>query len=281
MATLSYAGRTPDTDSAVCPKSYADTLNSTLQVTTGYVSTQISSAAATLTTQTYVDSQNALLAKQAAVTAADSTFLPVTSLNVASGVAGLSSSGNIITGQLPTSGIITDRVMQCYSIGSASGQAGLLGGTLGTVTNATGLILINGSHTVSTSNVREFQLASLELPDPGYPWVPLCYGLVQGDSSGGTAPAYRQEGNGDFGLITVLPPLAVSNQVYGTAVCTGSIKTNTYPITPFAAPNQTALTVTPITGPLELDVWGCCFSGTSYTFYEANFTFFILQVASM
>lgn len=279
MATLQYVGRAPDTDSSLVPKSYADTLNSSIQVTTGFTSTQISSAAANLTTQTYVDSQNALWAKQAAVTTADNTFLPATSLNAALGAAGLTSAGNIITAQLPSSGIITDRVTQCYSIGALSGQAGLLGGTLGTVTHATGTILINGSHTVTTPTAREFQMCSLSLPDPGFPWVPMCYGLVQGDSSGGSTPTYRSQGNSNYGVLYVLPP--GSNQPYGIAVCTSSIKTNTYPILSYAAANQTPSTVTPITGPLELDVWASCLSGNSYTFYQANFTFFVMQMASM
>lgn len=45
MSGLQYVGRTPDSDSSVINKSYADALDDTLVVTTDYVNSVISTKA--------------------------------------------------------------------------------------------------------------------------------------------------------------------------------------------------------------------------------------------
>lgn len=283
MATLTYVGRAPDTDSTLVPKSYADAQQASLAVTTTVVNQLIATAAQNLTTKSYADAEDALLAHKTDVTAADNSYLAATALGVASGVASLDSSGNLTAAQLPASGLFTDRVATAYSVAQPSTGLPVLGGTLSTVTGAVGSVLlgVGASHTVTTTTVREFQMASLVIPDPGYPWRPLPFAWVQGNSSGGTNPGTRLSGNGDYGLITCCPPSGVSNTVYGVGVCTASFVTDTYLLTPYAGANQTPLSAPPITGGLELDLFGSCWSGTSYTFYGTNLVYFCLVVPSL
>lgn len=115
MATLAYIGRVPDSDGTLIPKSYADSTNAASALTTTWVNNAIAAVTPTLTTQSYVDTQNALLAQKSQVTQADQIYAATSVLNAANGVAGLDAGGNLISSQLPT-GVITDRVMQCYSL---------------------------------------------------------------------------------------------------------------------------------------------------------------------
>lgn len=287
MATLQYIGRSPDSDSTIVPKSYADAQQASLAVTTGVVNTLISGSAVGLTSKAYVDSGDAAHAQQAAVIAADNNYVAASKLGVASGVASLDSSGNLITGQIPTSGVVTDRVATCYSIGTSSGSTGGLGGLVGglvnTVTGAVGTILLGtgSSHTCNTSSPREFKIATITIPDPGYPYRVLPFAWVQGNSSAGIDPGTRTLGNGDYGLLTCMPPSGVSDQVYGIAVCTASRFTDSYLLTPYAVLNQTNISVPAVTGSLILDLYGSCWSGATYTFYGTNLSYFVWVVPGL
>jgi hypothetical protein len=142
VGALTYVGRSPDSDGIVVPKGYADTQRSTTALTTAAVNAQVASAAALLTNQSYVDIQDAGLAKKAAVTAADTAYVSNTVLNAANGVAGLDSSGSLLTAQLPT-GMLTDRVMKSYSMAppvtfEAVGTPGYAWSTTGTTKVVTG-----------------------------------------------------------------------------------------------------------------------------------------------
>lgn len=282
MATLTYVGRAPDSDSTITPKSYADSQESTLAVTTSIVNGIIAAGAVPLTNQAYVDNQDALRAHKTDVTAADATFVALSSLGTANGVASLDSFGNLVATQIPSVGLQTDRIIQYYSV-SNTGTAPILGGSASSVPGAVGNIILTpgSSHTVGTTLVREFQLASLVIPDPGYLWRPLAFAWVQGNSSGGTAPSGRQVGNGNYGLLSIMPPSGVSNVIYSLGICTGSIATDTYVVLPSAIANTTPLTQPAISGGLELDLFGCCFSGNTYTYLGTNLTMFVLVVPSL
>jgi hypothetical protein len=142
VGALTYVGRNPDSDGIVVPKGYADTQRSTTALTTAAVNAQVASAVALLTNQSYVDIQDAGLAKKADVTAADTAYVSNTVLNAANGVAGLDSSGSLFTAQLPT-GMLTDRVMKSYSMAplvtfEAVGTPGYAWSTTGTTKAVTG-----------------------------------------------------------------------------------------------------------------------------------------------
>lgn len=282
MASLTYVGRAPDSDASVVPKSYADSQEAALAVTTTIVDNIIATAAVNLTSQAYVDAQDGLRAHRSDVTAADATFVASTALGAASGVASLDSGGNLVSTQVPSSGVVTDRIFKCYSL-AQTGTLPVLGGTSGSVTGAIGTQLLGSgsTRTVNTTNVREFKLASIPVPDPGFPWRPLPFAWIQGNSSASPVPANRQVGTGNFGLVTCCPPSGVSDTVYGIAICTGSYFTDTYMLTPFAGANQTHLSVPPINGALQLDLYCSCWSGTTYSFLGANLTFFVLVVPSL
>lgn len=281
MPTLKYVGRNPDSDSTVVPKSYADSQNANLSVTTTIVNNIIASAAVNLTDQNYVDAQDSLRAHKTDVTAADANYVALSQLGVAGGVASLDSSGNLLSGQVP-SGIRTDRVATCYSV-THSGTLPLLGGTPSGTTGAVGTIMLapGATHTVATTSVREYQLASLVIPDPGYPWRPLPFAWVQGNSGQAANPGTRQIGTGNYGLLTCCPPSGVSDTVYGLGLCTASFVTDTYALGPYALANQTHASVPAINGGLELDLYGCLWSGTTYTFVGTNLNFFVIVVPSL
>lgn len=285
MSTLTYVGRNPDSDSTIVPKTYADSQQGLLGLSGGGVTSILNTAVATLTSKAYVDTQDASKAQKSGVNTADALYVNATKLGANSGVASLDSSGNVPSAQLPTSGAVTDRVATCYSLNQSTGTSGLplLGGTLGTVLGAVGTVLLGSgsSHTVSSTNPREFKLGTISVPDPGYPYRALPFAWVQGNSSSGTNPGTRLGGNGNYGLLTCCPPSGVSDQVYGIGVCTGSLSTDTYLLTPYAAQNQTHISVGAVNGALTLDLYCSMWSGTTYTFYGTNLNYFVLVVPSL
>lgn len=281
MPTLAYIGRAPDNDATVVPKSYADSQEAALAVTTGIVNSIITTAAVNLTSASYVDSQDALRAHKTDVTTADNSYLASTARGAASGVASLDPDGNLTAAQVPTAGLVNDRVFKCYSLNQST--LPVLGGTGSAIGGAIGnqLLASGATRTVTTTSVREFRLATIVVPDPGFPWRPLPFAWIQGNSSGSAQPASRQSGTGNYGLVTCCPPSGVSDAIYGIAVCTASYFTDTYELTPYAAANQTHTSVPPITGGLQLDLYCSCWSGTSFTFLGTNLQFFVLAVPSL
>jgi hypothetical protein len=274
VSTLTYVGRTPDSDGIIVPKSYADTQAGNAVVTTAYVNAQIALAAEQLTTQSYVDTQNQQLAQQAAVTATAASYIARTKLSAASGLAQCDGSGDLLAAQVP-SGLLTDRVAKCYSIGYSSANA--VGGLASSVSGATGTAFLTpgNSQSVATTTAREFKMASISVPDPGYPWRVWPFGWVQGNSGLASQPTSRAIGTGQYGLLTVMPPASVSNQVYGIGIASGSYTNDWYPIVPYAAAGQTPTSVPPIEGALELDLYACCWSGTTFTFL-GGFSYWVL-----
>lgn len=283
-APLRYIGPTPPTNTAsVLPKSQADVMFAALRVTNATITAQVASylTAHPQATVAQFITQNALIAQQSVVATADSQYAMASSLNAVNGVAGLDTNGNLISAQVVSGNVVTNRKAKFYSVGVAPGSQGVLGGTVNTTPGATGVVLINGSYEVTSTGPPYSQLASLSLPDPGWPWIPLCSGLIMGDSSATpTAPFTRSQGTGNVGLVLVTADNALS-PVYGTALCTDSYVTDIYPIQPFAAVNQSPTTVPPITGPKEFAVWGACWNSGPYTFYEQNFMFGVLQFPAM
>jgi hypothetical protein len=263
--TLPYVGRLPDSDATVVPKGYADSYSATLAVTTAYVNAQTALVAEGLTTQSYSDTQDALRITQAAVTADAANYVLATKLGVANGVASLDTNGNLTASQVPT-GQMTDRTIQCVVATVATGGITLLPGQ---------------SHAVATTSAREFRLASIPCPDPGFPWRPIPLGTVSGNDSGAPQPANRSVGTGNYGLLTVMPPQGVSDIVYGIAVCTDSYYTDTYPILPYAFNGQLLSTAPAVVGALELDLFGCVATGAEYTYLGQGLSFFVLQVPSL
>lgn len=273
---MRYVGRTPDADASVAPKSYADATAATSAVTTSVVNTRIASAAALLTSASYADTQDALRAHKAEVLAADELYFPTTALGATNGVASIDSDGFVPTAQLPQ--LLTDRVATCYSV--VSPTAGLWGATTAGTSGAVGSISFTTTLTATSTSPREQQLASIPVPDPGYPWRPLPFAWVMG-KGGGTAPATRKVGTGNYGMLSVMPPSGVSNVIYGLGLCSASSVNDVYPVLPFAQTNQTPTNVPPVTGALTLNLYGACWSGTNYVYSAANLVYFVLVVPAL
>jgi hypothetical protein len=266
MVALQYRGPTPGTDSSVVPKSWADGENATVVVTSNWVNSQIITEATNddLQPQSYVDSEDALRAHKTDVDTADTLYVPTSKLGAANGVASLDSTGDLVAAQIP-SGTLTDRITKGYDA----------------ATNGTIYLTSGNTHTVTTTTLREYKLASIPIPDPGYPWFPLPFALVGGYSSGPN-PSDRTKGTGNLGLLTVMPPSGVSDTIYGTTACAGAYNVPSYyPLLPYGASGDTPTTVPAVQGALELDLWGCCFTLTSYIFTGTGLTFSVLVVPVM
>ena len=260
MACFEYVGRAPDTDGVVCTKTYADAQNAATLVTTSFVNNQCTIASANLVNQTWIDQQVANYSTQATVAAYESAnFIPLTALGAASGIAQSDSGGLVPIGVLPGT-IVTERVATSYNAATS------------------GTVYLSGTHAVSTTNLREYLIASLPIPDPGYPWIPIPFATITGQALG-TASNSRLLGNGNPGLLTVTPPTGAA--VYGAGVCAADTRPNIYQVVPGVSPvgSITPATQPPISGALTLNLYGCCWNtGGSYQFSSVGLTFHILVV---
>lgn len=267
MASLQYRGRFPDSDGSLAHKLWADGENQSVIVSTGYVNAHIASVAASNVLQLpgYVDTQDGLRAQKTEVDAADATYVAATKLGVAGGVASLNGSGNLTLAQVPA-GVITDRVAFIHDV-ATSGQVFLAPGN---------------THTVTTEDHREFKLASILVPDHGYPWRPFPLAMVAGYSSAtplGTGD--RTRGTNNLGLLTVMPPVG-NDTIYGAGVCAGIAQRSAlYPVLPYGASDNTPGTNPAIIGPLELDLWACNYALSGYVFLGLGLSFQILVVPAI
>ena len=263
MSSLTYIGKTPDSDSSVITKAFADTTDVSLAVTTAYVNSLIAQQVTSLVTPTYVNQHDALRAHKSDVDLADANYVPLTQLGQANGVATLDSSGNITDSQIP-SGIVVDRPTVYYDVA-----------TQGTVYLAPGT-----THTTTSNASREFRIASITIADPGYPWFPLCFGGVQG-RAGGTPNADRSHGNGIYGKLVVQPPQGVSNIIYALAVAQSDSVFGFHPLIPAGEPGVTPITHPRIVGSLQLDLYASCFAGSSYIWSGDGMTYRIRVVPAL
>ena len=260
MATFEYVGRAPDTDGVVCTKTYADAQNAATLVTTSFVNNACTIAAANLVNSVWINQQVANYSTQTQVSNyASANFIPLTTLGAVSGLAQSDNTGKVPSAILPGT-MVTERMAVSYSAATS------------------GTIYLSGTHAVSTTNLREYLIASLPIPDPGYPWIPLPFATITGQALG-TASNSRLLGNGNPGLLTVTPPTGAA--VYGAGVCAADTRPNIYQVVPGVSPigSITPVTQPPINGALTLNLYGCCWNtGGSYQFSSAGLTFHILVV---
>lgn len=257
---LRYVGKSPTSDAIIVPKGFADTTSTTLRVDENFVNAEIADQILVndLRAPSYVTTQDNLRAHLSAVSAADANYLATTTLNAVNGVAGLDSSGNLFSAQVP-SGVVTDRVF--------------------TTVTGTNILGSGAVQTVSTDNYRETAIATATVTDPGYPWYPLPFALVQGGSITGSTPASRTLGNGNYGLLAVVPPAGVSDTVYGAVVCNPIPHYNFYFLLPYAGSGRNP---TALTGSLQLDLYASCYNGTGgYSFKGENMAYWVLVVPAI
>jgi hypothetical protein len=263
MAALEYVGRYPDSDGTLVHKTYADTQSAAIQVTNAFIDNTCTAAAANLVSTTWVDQRVALYSTQTqAATALSSVSVPLTQLGVPNGVAQSGATNSVPAEQLPLT-LNTDRIAQCYDLSS-------------------GTTYLTSTQQVTTTNFREYLIASIPIPDPGYPWIPMPFATVRGQAVGPAAPT-RYTGIGNYGLLTVAPPSGVSNTVYGVGVCSGDTYYNSYQVFPYSSTNglTSPTTVGPVNGGLTLNLTGACWSGTGYRFSAVGLSYFVLVVPAI
>jgi hypothetical protein len=254
---IRYEGRYPDADSALGTKKWSDDTAAAVAVTPTFITSEIARVvtANNLQTATYVDAQDALLAKLADVQTAATALLPDTARNTT--VAGLDASGMVFSSQI-AGAVTTDRVTRSFA-GSA---------------------VFSGSYTATTTTPREKKLATVTITDPGFAYIPLPFGFVTG-SAGGTPSIYPWTGNGVCGQLVVCPPQGSGDTIYGLGGCTDSTVPTLYPILPYGASQVTPTNRPAVTGNLTLDLYGCCFQGGGYTFYSTNLAFYVIVIPAM
>jgi len=258
---LRYVGRPPDTSSTLVTAGYAlqDVANDL--VSASWVAQQVAAAAAPLVPVSWINGQitppsgvGGYLSQAAVTTALTSGFVPDSALVADSGIAQLGSNPNnllIPSAQLPT--LVTNSLATCYDA-NTSGQ--------GTVWLNSGVVL-----TAITHNIGEQLLAQVDIVDPGYPYIALPFAYVQGYSSiADTGP--RTIGSGDnYGLLTVTA-LGTQSPIYGMGLCNNSPYPNYYVVTPGGYPAQNVVPTSqpPLVGDQTLQLAGCNYNGSDYTF---------------
>lgn len=258
-----YAGRTPDSDSVEVPKAFADSTIAAGLPSVTYVRNKIAQAISSVTLETpaYVNLANAQVAQKITVDTADQAYVATGQLNVAGGVAGLDSGGDLFTAQIPA-GVPTEYTMASFDVFN------------------NGIVYLTGPQTALTNSLRELKIASIQIADPGYPYRPIPMGIVQAGDPGGTQLS-RTVGTTNYGLLVVMPPHVVSDQVYGAGICTDTTALNFYQFLPYAAAGATPTLVPPVQGDLELDLYGSCWTGTGYQFTPSGLTYSIFCFPAM
>ena len=246
-------------------KTYADTASQSLIVDTTWVNTTVATTvtANSLQTPTYVNNQDALRAHKTDVDAADNAYVPAYALAQPGGLATMD--GLHLTASQVPSGVMVNRVARIYDLANY-GTAYLLPGS---------------THTVNTTTTREYKIASISVPDPGYPWIPLCFGVIGGYYNTTPDPD-RTKATDYLGQVTVMPPSGVSDTIYAAGALNGvAQRAAYYPFLPHGGLNWTPTTVPAINGPLTLDLYGCCYGVGGFVFTGTGLNFRVLAFPTM
>lgn len=279
--TLTYAGVTGDADPTIATLDYAQSQATAVEVTDvpaggGWLTSTIGDClngtgvfpAANALVSGTTRATNAYVTTTMAPTAAlitdvvkdQANYLRVAQFGAHSGVAQLNSSATVPTAQMPSSGIVTDRITTCYSV----------------TDKAVGTIYLTALATATSDSVQDVHIASLSIPDPGWPWVALPFAWVLGNSEAQSGVTYqRMSGNAETGQITVTSGSGSSAVTYGIGVGASSIYPSLIPLVPFAGSKQAP---SALNGALVLDLWGSTANGSStgYQFSPTGLVYFVL-----
>lgn len=253
MPALKYVGRyTPGSDFFLANKAFMDSYWAAVRVDTPYIDAQMTDELAVMNTAAYVDTRDATKAKKTYVDTQDANYIARTQLGAASGVAPVNGSIQVPEANVPP-GILTDRVAVAL--------------------NPT--IIISGPHTVvDANNSQEYLAATLDISDPGYPYIPMVFGGAMGTASNTTNPG-NGLGLGTYGQVIVFD---TSNNAWARAVTSSQLRARSFPLQPWALSGQAPMT---LSGPTQLSMYMSLFSqapstSDGYTFTNSGLSFWAL-----
>lgn len=207
------------------------------------------------------------------------TYLNVSQWGASSGFASLDVSGKLPLGSIP-SGLTVNFPMQVAAVNASS--AGMLDSSTGIRDVVSSPLLDNGQITVTPQAPRP--LVTMTVTAPDWPWTPLTFAWVQGNSSSSTQVSPPQVGTGNAGMLTVQDSQGV---VYGSGLCADSYYTSVYPVTPgniYSGQGGNPPTPAPYSGGqnVTFTLYGSCLtSGLTYTYLAPNLTWMIFMVPAM
>ena len=256
---MRYVGRSADADAGIVTKKWAENAHAARMADSGYVTSTLAQAIldGTLQPLSYATSQDLLRATTSVVAAADALHADASLRNhPTSGVAGLNASGILDPSHLPVD-VTTDRVVTAHAV---------------TPENT----FLTGDVVTSSTAFRDKRLATITVPDPGYPWTPLPFATVTGRSGDSLPPEGYWGGNGVCGLLTAAP--ASGDRIYGRGVCTDSLTSAPRHLLPGCDAGATPLNAPAVEGGLTLNLYGACFQGTGYVFSSSSEFQFLVYV---
>lgn len=252
MSTLKFVGRPPDSDFSVVHKKYTQARYDTVKVDSAYINSQIALIAPTLVSQSYVDTQDSQRSSKAAADAADAGYLLATQRGVTSGIAPIASDGYIPSANLPT--LQTER-KPTYTVASTT--------------------FLTTTRNVTTTNAKEYQAATMNIADPGYPYYPLCFALIRGGAINVTQNPSRSMGTPSYGQVSIL---AADNTKYSWCICNSRKVYDYHLAMPFADTTINPTTRPPVEGALTLNLWLGLWGGSIYTFDATGLQFFSINI---
>lgn len=295
MSALEYIGPAPTgnptpSNNVVCTTAEASSLYGGQILGEGYALTSaevanlIQDITPNLTTVSATQSAYSSYLTNAQVAAGEADYLPLSQVGVPGGAAVLGEDGLVNPANIPNTQIVNNRsllqsVIPGYGTGVMSGLANSVGQAV--ITTVTTLTTSDGTNSGTL-------LAQCTIADPGWPYIPLVFGWVLGDSGGSvnapSPPSGRTSGNGWYGVIQVTNMTDENDPtIYGYAKCNDSPYANIYPIIPFtvvpSSSNDTTNTGMPSngkTGDMTLGMYGSASGGTGYNIYPSPMVFFAI-----
>lgn len=256
---MRYVGRSADAGAGIVTRKWAEDAHADRVADEDFVVSSLDGAIlnASLQPLSYASTRDLFRATTAAVESADTLYADASLRNHAtSGVAGLDGSGYLDPAHLP-SGVTTDRVVLSYAAEPEN-------------------IVLTGDVVSTSTAFRDKLLATIVVPDPGYPWIPMPFAAVTGRSGDDLPAEGYWQGNGVCGLLTVAP--GTGDIIYGRGVCTDSLASAPRYLIPATDPGTSPLTVPAVEGGLTLNLYGACSQGIGYVFSSSSEFDFVVYV---
>lgn len=230
-----------------------------------YTKPPLSQAGSQLQTTTQVSNALAGYPTVAQLNAQASKYYATSALGANSGLATMATTAVVTAAQVNAANA-TDRVMRTATLA------------------AHGKINFSGTVTVDQTNVQQILLATIDVEDPGYPWIPMPFATVSGHA---VPPPSSQTPLVDpaqlvdcTALITVVDASGANTNAYGIGIANGTWWDTETQVLPDCAATSQQATVAPIqpviSGGLTLAMYGNRYLGAgSYVFNSSGLDFYV------